>query len=453
MLSCCFLSATQIYAQEQESNVIDKVIAVVGKNMVKESDLEIAYLQSKMQNNLPSENKHTSKCEFLETMLLNKLLLHEAEIDTTITFTDVEVEKNFENIVRMNYGSIENCEKAMGKSFREIKEQQLPLHKERMMIQSVVEKLSTDNKLTPKEVTDFFHSIPQDSLPVINEEYEFTQIVKLPLISQEDKEIIYQRLNDYRERALKGTAFATLAKLYSEDPGTAKKGGELGFFSRGQMLEEFETAAFALEKPGDISPVIETKYGFHIIQLIERRGNQVNCRHILIQAKPSDIALAKAKTELDSVRALIESGKISFEEAIGTFSDDESKINEGLIINSYNGSAKFSKENINEIMKNVNKVDFLSMKQGNITQPVLFEAESGNAYRLIKVRHKTEAHKVNLHDDYDKIYNLASEAKRTEDLVKWAEKHVGKTYVRLDNDYINCNFKINWTKNKFDSKD
>jgi peptidyl-prolyl cis-trans isomerase SurA len=443
----CFLSlfGIAVLLQAQESNTLDKVIAVVGKNMLKESELEVAYLQAKTQKMTASDDKFVSKCELLETMLLNKLLLHKAYLDS-VEFSEQEVEKQFETLIQQNYGSVENCEKLMGKPIREIKEKYFSITKQNMQIQSVMNTLTGDTKLTPKEVIDYFNAIPQDSLPTINEEYEFIQIVKRPFISQEDKDIIRERLNDYRNRVLKGSSFATLAKLYSEDPASAKKGGELGLFSRGQMVEEFETAAFGLTNPNDISPVIETKYGFHLIQLIERRGNQVNCRHILIQAKPSEMALAKARTELDSIKILIDNGKITFEEAISVFSDDESKVNEGLIINPYTGNAKFSKDNINEIMHNTTKVNFTTMSKDDITQSILFETESAMAYRLVKVRTKTEAHKVNLRDDYDKIYNLASETKRTENLVKWANRTAPQTYIRFDDEYKNCSFKINWIK-------
>ena len=171
------------------------------------------------------------------------------------------------------------------------------------MIGQIENKLTGSISITPQEVADFYKSIPQDSLPMTEDEYVFSQIVKLPKISDEEKAAVKARLESYRERILKGSKFSTLATLYSEDPGSAKKGGELGFFSRGDMVSEFENAAFALQD-GEISPVIETQYGFHIIQMIERRGNQVNCRHILLQPKVSDAQLLEAKKELDSITAV-----------------------------------------------------------------------------------------------------------------------------------------------------
>ena len=253
------------------------------------------------------------------------------------------------------------------------------------------------------------------------------------------------RLESYRERILKGSKFSTLATLYSEDPGSAKKGGELGFFSRGDMVSEFENAAFALQD-GEISPVIETQYGFHIIQMIERRGNQVNCRHILLQPKVSDAQLLEAKKELDSIKSEIEKGAITFEDAIVKYSDDESKINQGLIINPYTAGASFTKDAINETMNNVEKVDFNTMKEGDVTRPVLFKAESANAYRLIKVNKKIPAHRVNLTDDYGKIQESALSSRKLDIIRDWAEKRIAKTYIRIIPDYQSCEFKLNWLK-------
>jgi peptidyl-prolyl cis-trans isomerase SurA len=313
------------------------------------------------------------------------------------------------------------------------------------MIGQIEHKLTGDVTITPQEVADFYKSIPQDSLPIAEDEYVFSQIVKLPKVSEEEKNAVKDRLNDYRDRILKGSKFSTIALLYSEDPGSAKKGGELGFFSRGDMVSEFENAAFALQD-GEISPVIETQYGFHIIQMIERRGNQVNCRHILLQPKVSDAQLLEAKEELEKIKSEIEKGEITFEDAIIKYSDDESKINRGLVINPYNASASFTKDNINETMSNLDRVDFSSMKEGDITNPVLFKAESANAYRLIKVDKKVDAHRVNLVDDYGKIQESALSSRKLDIIKEWAEKRIAKTYIRIDKDYQDCDFKLNWLK-------
>ena len=278
--------------------VVDKVIAIVGQNMIKQSELEGALLQQKMNSKLIIEDEFATKCDLLEGMLINKLMLHQAEVDS-IEVTDDEVNREMDNRIRYMisaYGSQENLERQMRKSLSEIKDYFKDVIRDNIMISQIEQKLTGTLSVTPQEVVDFYNSIPKDSLPTIEQEYEFSQIVKIPQISEEEKESVKARLNDYRERILKGTKFSTIATLYSEDPASAKKGGELGFFSRGDMVGEFENAAFALQD-GEISPIIETKYGFHIIQMIERRGNQVNCRHILLQPKVTSQQLGEAYKE------------------------------------------------------------------------------------------------------------------------------------------------------------
>ena len=427
--------------------VVDKVIAIVGQNMIKQSELEGALLQQKMNSKLIIEDEFATKCDLLEGMLINKLMLHQAEVDS-IEVTDDEVNREMDNRIRYMisaYGSQENLERQMRKSLSEIKDYFKDVIRDNIMISQIEQKLTGTLSVTPQEVVDFYNSIPKDSLPTIEQEYEFSQIVKIPQISEEEKESVKARLNDYRERILKGTKFSTIATLYSEDPASAKKGGELGFFSRGDMVGEFENAAFALQD-GEISPIIETKYGFHIIQMIERRGNQVNCRHILLQPKVTSQQLGEAYKELEEIKEKIDKGEITFEEAIVKYSDDPSKVNQGLVINPYNASAIFTKDAINETMFNVEKVDFNAMKQGEITKPVKFKTELSEAYRLIKVNRKTDAHKVDLTLDYDKVQASALDNKKTEIIKEWANKRLKKTYVKIDADYQSCDFKLNWTK-------
>lgn len=436
-------------AQETSNDdlVVDRVIAVVGQNMIKQSELETAFLQQKMNSKLIIENEFEQKCNLLESMLINKLMLHQAEIDS-IEVTDEEVNREMDNRIRYMisaYGSQEMLEKQMRKSLSEIKSYYKDVIKENIMIAQIEQKLTGALSVTPQEVVDFYNSIPKDSLPTIEQEYVLTQIVKMPKVSEEEKERVKAKLNEYRDRVLKGSKFSTIATLYSEDPASAKKGGELGFFSRGDMVGEFENAAFALQD-GEISPIIETKYGYHIIQMIERRGNQVNCRHILLQPKVTPQQLGEAYQELENIKKQIDNGEITFEEAIVKYSEDPSKVNEGLIVNPHNASAIFSKDAINETIYNIEKVDFNSMKQGEITKPVKFKTELSEAYRLIKVNRKTDAHKVDLTLDYDKVQASALDNKKTEVIKEWANKRLKKTYVKIEPEYQSCDFKLNWIK-------
>lgn len=439
----CLLS-TSVFAQ---TNVLDKVIAVIGKNMIKQSELETTYLQQKRSMGI-IENPFETRCEILESLLVNKLMLHQAEIDS-ISITEDQINREMDN--RINYmvnsaGSRDNLEKQMNKSINEIKEFYKDIIKENLLIGEINRKITSNIKITPREVGDFYNKIPKDSLPIIDLEYEFSQIVITPHISNEEKEIIKDRLSGYRDRILKGDKFSTLATLYSEDEASAKKGGELGFFSRGFMISEFETVAFSLRE-GEVSPVFETKFGFHIIQLIERRGDQINCRHILLQPNISNQELMRTKNKLDSIQTLIINKEISFEDAIKKFSDDPSKLTGGKIINPYTANARFPKTSTNEMMENIDKIEFDKYEEGDIINPSLFKTKSGSAYRLIKVNTKTKQHEINLRDDYDKVYNSALEAEKTKTIIEWAQDRISKTYLKIDNEYKDCNYQLNWMKN------
>lgn len=444
LISLVCIINTNLIAQ---TNVLDKVIAVVGKNMIKQSELETTYLQQKESFGIIDE-PFDIKCEIFESLLINKLMLHQSEIDS-ISITEEQINREMDN--RINYmirssGSKENLEKQMNKSVSDIKEYYKDVIKESLLIKEINGKITSNVKITPKEVADFYNNIPKDSLPMVEQEYEFSQIVITPKISKEEKDIIKDKLNGYRERILKGDKFTTLAALYSEDEASAKKGGELGFFSRGYMVSEFESVAFSLRE-GEVSPVFETKLGFHIIQMIERNGEQINCRHILLQPKVSNQELMRTKSKLDSILTLIKNKEISFQDAIKTYSDDPSKLTGGIIINPYTANARFPKDNINEMMENIDKVNFNNYNQSDIVGPVLYRTESGSAYRLININTKTLQHKVNLKDDYDKVYNSTLEAAKTKAVIEWANNRIAKTYHKIDKDYIDCNFKMNWLKN------
>ncbi len=424
---------------------IDGVVAVVGSSMIKYSDLEVAYLQGK--NNPETANE--TRCSILETMLLNKLMLHQAELDSVVV-TDDDVENEMNQRLRYMiqvYGSQERLEQQMKKNLSQIKEYYRDGIRENLMIQQAQSKITGDVTITPKEVADYFQSLPQDSLPTMEEQYVLSQIVIYPTISKEDKEQVKNRLNDIRDRILKGSKFSTMASLYSDDEVSGKKGGELDPFSRGEMVGEFESMAFSLQ-PGEISPVFETKYGYHIIQMIERQGDRVHCRHILLIPNVSSAQLYQAKVQLDSIKILIDDGQISFEDAMMKYSEDEGKINGGLIINPNNASATFSLDAINATINNVDNVDFAAMQEGEYTKPIEFRTERSNAYRLIKVKKKMPSHKINLTDDFDRIQNIALNKKRTDLIHSWAAKTIEKSYIRISDKYKDCDFELNWNKTK-----
>jgi peptidyl-prolyl cis-trans isomerase SurA len=267
--------------------------------------------------------------------------------------------------------------------------------------------------------------------------YELSEIVIQPTISEAERDRVRTELATLRERVLKGEKFSMLATLYSQDPGSAKKGGELGFFSRGEMVSEFESAAFAL-KPGEVSPIIETQFGFHIIQLIERRGNTLNARHILLIPRVSSDDLLRARVTLDSLAVEIRAGHITFEEAARQYSTASEARQGGFVTNPADGSARF---NANAIKERYLADNIPNLDEGQITNATLFRNDDNReAYRIVRLNKKHPAHRANLTDDYDNIYNAALAAAKQKHMLKWARQQAAKTYIRLADEFKDCVF-------------
>ena len=430
-------------AQENKGVVIDQVVAVVGKNIIKLSDIENNYAQMRVQ--MGYDNAFNNRCAILESLLMQKLLLHKGAIDSVEIpeqYVDTEVDRQLK--MRLKYfGSKENMERESGQKYEDIVDSYKKVMSEYFMAQQVESGVVENVKITPREVTDFFNSIPVDSLPIIEAEYEVSEIVISPKVNEVERERVRLELNKLRERILKGDKFSTLATLYSEDPGTAKKGGELGFFTRGEMVGEFEAAAFAL-KPGEVSPVIETKYGFHIIQLIERRGNMLNARHILLSAKATPEDLVAAHVRLDSIVNEIKNGKLSFEEAARNFSDSQTKMEGGVVTNPQTGNNRFSADVLRQVFVGIN---IERMTEGEISGIISSKNEMNqDVYKVVKLTRFIESHKANLVDDYDKIYTIALQNAKNEKLSDWAEKMIKNTYIKISDAYKDCDFNLNWLK-------
>ena len=441
LLMSIFVFTTK--AQENKGVVIDQVVAVVGKNIIKLSDIENNYAQMRVQ--MGYDNAFNNRCAILESLLMQKLLLHKGAIDSVEIpeqYVDTEVDRQLK--MRLKYfGSKENMERESGQKYEDIVDSYKKVMSEYFMAQQVESGVVENVKITPREVTDFFNSIPVDSLPIIEAEYEVSEIVISPKVNEVERERVRLELNKLRERILKGDKFSTLATLYSEDPGTAKKGGELGFFTRGEMVGEFEAAAFAL-KPGEVSPVIETKYGFHIIQLIERRGNMLNARHILLSAKATPEDLVAAHVRLDSIVNEIKNGKLSFEEAARNFSDSQTKMEGGVVTNPQTGNNRFSADVLRQVFVGIN---IERMTEGEISGIISSKNEMNqDVYKVVKLTRFIESHKANLVDDYDKIYTIALQNAKNEKLSDWAEKMIKNTYIKISDAYKDCDFNLNWLK-------
>jgi peptidyl-prolyl cis-trans isomerase SurA len=439
-LICLFLNT-----QAQKKN-IDKVVAVLGNNIILLSDLNQQYAQYLNQGN-PDDQK--VKCYILQQMLAQKLLKQQAEIDSVVVDeaqVDEEVEK------RMRYqiqkaGGQERLEQFLNRSILQYKDEIRPDIKEQLISNKMQQKITQDVSITPLEVKKYFQSYKKDSLPDIPTEFEVGEIVMYPKMTKAEKQKFYDKIDAIRLRVKSGEDFAFLAKSYSEDPGSAAEGGDLGFFDRKAMVKEFTAQAFKL-KPGEMSPVFETEHGFHILQVIERRGEQVQARHILIRPQNTPASLERIKLKADTIYKDILTKKIPFSTAASEYSDNkESQYNGGMLLYADNVTARTTFIPAEKLDPKV----FLvvdTMKVGEISQPVPFTDQSGKeGYKILYLKAKIPPHKGNLEQDYAKFKERAQEDKTNKYLSDWFEKRRKNTYIRIDEDYDHCDELKIWTAN------
>ncbi len=426
----------------QSSGTIDEIIAVVGKEIITKSELEAEYINYAAQFK-DIDNEEEARMLIFEHMLKQKLFIHQAQLDS-IEFTDQEVDAQVN--YKFNYwlaqvgGNTKIIEEAYNKSIDEIKRDMRSVMREQMLTERVQQSITENVVITPAEVKKFFDKIPYDSLPTIQPSYEIGHIVKMPPVSDEEIATIKEKLLGFRERVLRGEKFSMLARLYSDDQGSASNGGELGFVERGTLYPEFEAVAFNL-KSGEVSQIVQTKAGYHIIQMIERRGDKINVAHILLQPKPSAEEQVKAIEWLDSVRQVIIDQNMDFSKAAMEFSDDMNKNSGGWVVNPYSNSYKFEKEAFDaSTFATVNK-----LIPGEYSQPVAYVNEDGKmAYRLIYLKTKVAAHKPNLREDYDLIRGAALEEKKQGIIDNWLKEKVKITHIKINENYKNCPFLKEW---------
>ncbi len=434
LLALALLFPLTLHAQ---GDLVDGVAAIVGRNIIKYSDIERSYAQIRLKQG--AADACNNRCAVLENLILSQLLVHKGEIDS-VEVGDDEINQYVDYYLKndmRNYGTREALREATGFSYDELKEQYQRMIRNNLLSRRVEYQLTEDVTVTPRQVTDFFNSLPADSLPMMPERYELSEIVIEPQISEAERDRVRTQLAELRERVIKGEKFSMLATLYSQDPGSAKKGGELGFFSRGDMVGEFESAAFAL-KPGEVSPIIETQYGFHIIQLIERRGNSINARHILIVPQVSTEDLLKARIKLDSIAVEIRSGNIAFDEAARKYSTAANAQTGGTAINPADGTPRFDRTAIDQLYYNVG---IQGMDVGEVSNATAFKTDKQrDAYRIVRLDRKHEAHKANLTDDYDNIQNAALADAKQKKLQKWAKRYMNTIYIHISDQYKDCIF-------------
>lgn len=435
-------SPSLLKAQEK---VVDEIVALVGSHPVYWSDVEAQFAQARTQG--IKGDPFELRCRIFEDMLFQKLLVNQAEIDSLVV-SDEQVDTELDRRLRyyiQQFGSQQKLEEFYDKSLEEFKsELREPLRQE-ILSQQAQGKIVENVKITPNETKDYFNKIKKDSIPLIPTEYEIGQIVKNPTVGPSQLKESREKITALRERVLKGEKFATLAVLYSEDPGSASKGGELGMFSRGSMAPEFEAAAFSLKNPGDISEIIKTKFGYHCLQLIERKGDFVNVRHILIIPKVSPDDLVMAGSKLDSISELVKNDSLTFEKAAIRYSDDPGKVNGGLIQSQSTGNTRLAADELDP------KVFFVidKMNPGDVSNSVPYTTEDGTqAYRVLYLKLRTEPHRANMKEDYNKIQEWALESKKSKVIAKWIESKSKGAYIRIGERFATCEFQYKWAETK-----
>lgn len=428
-----------------QKNVVDKIVAVVGEEIILKSDIENAYLQEQGQGLVSSAADY--RTELLERQLVQKLLMAQAQIDS-VSVTEEQVENAVERQIDFfinNAGSKERLESYFGKSVEEIKDDMRSHMRERLITEEMQRKIVEKIRITPSEVRSYFKKLPKDSLPEMPDRYELQQIVLRPRISDAEKERIRERLREFREQILNGEkTFNTLAVLYSEDPQSAVRGGELGYIPRNQLDPAFAEAAFNL-KPGRISKIVESEFGFHIIQLIDRQGDKINVRHILLQPKIAESEKEEALHHLDTIRQYIMDGKMTFEEAATYFSSDkQTRNNGGLVADPETADSRIARANIpGETAREINK-----LKVGEITMPFVSHSERGQEeYKIVKVKAFYPRHQANLEEDWQNFELMLTNEKQMSKLEKWIKEKQADTYIHIDEEYRNGKFRYDgWIK-------
>lgn len=446
VLSISLFAGSKAAAQPQ--GAADKILAVVGRNrIILQSELEAQVINMRTQN--PDQWNDTMKCAILQQMIMSKVLVEQAERDSLLV-SDEDVDGQLDNRIRYFissvYGTKERMEEATGKTIYQLKDEYRDVVREEMMREKVQSKILEHVTITPTEVKAFYNKIPKDSLPFFPASVEIGQIVIDPPISPEMDQYAYKKLEDIRKQIVdEGKSFETMASIYSQDPGSRDNGGRYDGVSRtsGGWAPEFVVAAFKLQN-GEVSPIVKTQFGYHIIQMIQRKGDQADLRHILIIPDRTSADFKKAMEKLDSVRAELVTGKMNFAQAVGKYSTDEaSKMTGGMIADPRSNSTQLEIDQLDPALALM--VD--SVKMGTYSQPQVFSKQSGEkSCRIVYMKSRNEPHKANLTDDYNKIQQVALSQKQNEKVEKWLEDKLPSYYMKIDPDYESCSVFAAWKK-------
>lgn len=431
----------------QEAKVIDKVAAVVGSNIILQSEIEMQYAQYLAQGNQANED---FKCYILQQQLTQKLLAQQAAIDS-IDVTESEVDDNINSRLRYmssQAGGQERLEQFLNRSLLQYKEEMRPSVYEQLKANKMQQSIVAGIDVTPLEVKRYFESLDTDSLPYFNTEVEVGELVVFPQPTREEKQQFRDRAEELRRQVAEGGDFATIARLYSQDPGSAPHGGDLGFNTRDGFVKEFSAVAFRL-KPGELSPVFESEFGFHFLEVLERRGEEVRTRHVLITIKPTPESLKRAKTHIDSIYQHVVDNKLDFYTAATRYSDNkETKYNGGMLLNMENQESRTTLIPADKLDAAVfTAID--TLQAGEYSRPSEFTDRTGKTgYRFTYLKSRTPPHQANLKQDYAKIKEAALQDKINRELSEWFEGRRKVTFININEEYHNCDDLKIWLKDQ-----
>ncbi len=435
LISLICMSVNFSFAQESGDKgvIVDEIIAKVDDRIILKSDLEKAYLEHLSSGEYQSNN---AKCEILQNLIVNKMLVVQSNLDSVFVEDD-EVNANLDRrmqILVSQFNGNEEIEKAYGKSITQIRSEVFDNVKEQMTIQKMQNELTSGLKVTPAEVRKFFREIPRDSLPFFSTQVSVAQIVRDPVPGKDQEDKVKSLLLSIRSKIERGESFATFAQKHSEDPGSAARGGQLPFYNRGELAPEYEATALALS-PGELSMPIKSQFGFHLIELQEKRGNTFKTRHILIKPQPDDDDFQKAYSFVDSLRTLILVDSTTFQNAAKTFSSDQETSSSGGFFLDNTGSNKVSVEALDP------NIFFTldTMKVGSISRPIRFQNPDGlYSYRMLFYQDRIAPHQANLNDDYQRIAGTALMKKKNFEISSWFELARENVYIQIDPEYNYC---------------
>lgn len=433
----------------QNNNIIEEVAWIIGDEPIYKSEIEQAY-QDAQQDRVPIVGD--PYCVLPEQIAIERLFLHQADLDT-VEVQEAMVQQNVDgqmNYLITNLGSREKVEQYFNKPFNEIRDYYATSMRNRYRIGQVRQGLTKNMKVTPADVRRYFTELPDDSIPFVPLQVE-TQIITVnPAIPRQEIDDIKARLRDYSDRVNRGESdFSTLAILYSEDAGSSVRGGEIGFMGRAQLVPEYAAVAFNLNDTKKVSKIVETEYGFHIIQLIEKRGDRINTRHILLKPKVADKDLTDAIHRLDSVRTdIVDNHKFSFEEAARYISQDKDTRNSnGVMVNSQTGTTRFEMSQLpQEVARVVGQ-----MEPGQVSEPFIMRdpTRDREIVAIVKLTNRIDAHRANLSDDYQQIKDMYENSAKEKMVQDWLKNKIRDTYVRIEDGWRGCDFQYDgWIKSK-----